>query len=232
MKKVLTLYALLYVQLVNAQNNLPINTDRPDQSDGTYILTKNNFQIENGITVANQTFINNFMLRYGITNSTEIRLLADAGKEEGINGLKPIGVSIKQRIIENKGIVPAITLVGYLRQEDIASKSFKTNETSYNILLAFQNDITDALSVGYNIGTAKGFKNISFTTSVGYSCTNKLTAYAEYFSNFIKQNNPSHNIDGGLLYLLKNNLQIDAAIGSSMTEKNSLFFTTGISYKF
>jgi hypothetical protein len=232
MKKILTLFALLHVQLANAQNNLPINTDRPDQSDGTYILTKNNFQIENGITVANQTFINNFMLRYGITNSTEIRLLADAGKEEGINGLKPIGVSIKQRIIENKGIVPAITLVGYLRQENIASKNFKTNETSYNIFLAFQNDITDALSVGYNIGTAKGFKNISFTTSVGYSCTNKLTTYAEYFSNFIKQDKPSHNIDGGLLYLLKNNLQIDAAIGTSLTEKNSLFFTTGISYRF
>lgn len=232
MKNILIILFILFCGNITAQNTQPINTDRPDQSDGTYVLPKNNLQIENGFTISNKTFVNNLMLRYGITKSTEIRLLADVGKFEDDNALAPITISAKQRIIQNKGIVPAITLVGYLRYEKIASKLFQNNTLSYNFLLAFENDITDKFSIGYNIGTSKGLKNISFTTSVGYSFTNKITGFLEYFSNYIKDENPSHNIDGGILYLINNRLQFDAALGISLTEKNSCYLTTGFSYRF
>ena len=215
-----------------AQNSKPINTDRPDQSDGAYVLEKNYLQIENGITISNNTFTNNLMLRYGITKSTEVRLLSDFGKFDGINGFTPIGISVKQRLIKNKGVVPGITLVGYLRNENIASKAFKSNSTTYNFLLAFQNDIADKLSVGYNIGTATGLKNISFTTSLGYSLSAKFTGFVEYFSNFEKKETPSHNIDGGILYLINNRLQLDVAIGGSLTENDNYYITTGVSYRF
>jgi hypothetical protein len=228
----ITLIFMLAVQQLSAQITEPINTDRPDQSDGTYVLEKNYLQIENGITIANKTVTNNLMLRYGLTKSTEIRLLSDFGKFEGMKGFTPIGISIKQRLIENKGIVPAITLVGYLRNENIASKAFKSNSTTYNFLLAFQNDITDKLSVGYNIGTATGLKNISFTTSVGYGLSAKFTGFIEYFANFEKKETPSHNIDGGILYLINNRLQLDFAVGSSLIEKGNYYFTTGVSYRF
>lgn len=223
---------LFIAQQTNAQLTAPINTDRPDQSDGTYVLEKNYLQLENGITIANKTVTNNFMLRYGLTKSAEVRLLSDFGKFEGINGFTPIGISIKQRLIKNKGIAPAITLVGYLRYEKIASKAFRTNSTNYNFLIAFQNDITDKLSVGYNVGTATGLKNISFTTSVGYALSTKFTGFIEYFSNFETKEMPSHNIDGGILYLINNRLQVDIAIGSSLIEKDNYYLTTGISYRF
>ena len=72
-----------------------INTDRPDQSDGVATIGKNNFQIENGITIAKKTVVNNLMLRYGITKSTEIRTLIDYGKEYNQKGFKPITLSVK-----------------------------------------------------------------------------------------------------------------------------------------
>lgn len=232
MKNILTFLMILFCGKIIAQNTQPINTDRPDQSDGTYVLPKNNLQIENGITIANKTFANNLMLRYGITKSTEIRLLADVGKFEDVTGLAPITISAKQRIIENNGILPAITLVGYLRYEKIASKLFQNNTISYNFLLAFQNDITDKFSVGYNLGSSTGLKNVSFTTSAAYSFTDKVTGFVEYFANFEKTQNPNHNIDGGILYLINNRLQLDAALGVSITEKNSNYLTTGLSYRF
>ena len=37
---------------------------------------------------------------------------------------------------------------------------------------------------------------------------------------------PSHNIDGGILYLINNRLQLDIAIGSSITESGNYYFTT------
>ena len=38
-------YFILFLIFIdaNAQNNEPLNSDRLDQSEGTYILTKNNF---------------------------------------------------------------------------------------------------------------------------------------------------------------------------------------------
>ncbi len=64
-----------------------INTDRPDQTDGTYTIPTNTFQIENGVTLSKETIMNNFMLRYGAGKSTELRLGVDAGKEYGLKGL-------------------------------------------------------------------------------------------------------------------------------------------------
>ncbi len=60
---------------------ITINTDRPHQSDGVTTVPIGKFQIEEGVTLAKKTAINNLMVRYGITHSTEIRLLLDAGIE-------------------------------------------------------------------------------------------------------------------------------------------------------
>ncbi len=63
---------------LNAQNM--INTDRPDQSDGTHIVEKQYFQIESGVqfSKSNETsnsFDNITLIRYGITKKFEARLL-------------------------------------------------------------------------------------------------------------------------------------------------------------
>ena len=75
------LYFILFLIFIdaNAQNNEPINSDRPDQSEGTYILTKNSFQIENGLLLQDKEMINNLMIRYGLTKKTEFRIVSDFG---------------------------------------------------------------------------------------------------------------------------------------------------------
>ena len=137
-----TIYHLSFIfsLFVSANNAIAqvesINTDRPDQSDGIYTIPKNTFQLENGITIAKQTVINNLMLRYGLTPSTEIRLLLNVGKEFKNKGLLPISLSFKQRIIEQKKIIPAMTLVGYIAFEQLANKDFKGNKLPFEIKMA------------------------------------------------------------------------------------------------
>jgi hypothetical protein len=230
--KYLLLIATLFTSTICFAQQNPINTDRPDQSDGTYILTKNKFQIENGLLFAKQTVVNNFMLRYGISNSTEIRFLADAGSVEKTAGLQPLTLSVKQRLVKQKNALPEITLVGYIRNEKIASKKFSGNETTYSMLLAFQNDITDNFSIGYNIGTTSFKDDASFTTSFGYSVSKHFTVFAEYFGRYNKFNAADHNMDIGLLYAVKENLQLDIAFGSSLQNNEARYITTGISYRF
>lgn len=209
-----------------------INTDRPDQSDGVYTIPKNTFQLENGITVAKQKVINNLMLRYGLTPSTEIRLLLDVGKEFENKGLLPISLSFKQRIIEQKEIIPTMTLVGYVAFEQLASKDFKGNKLPFEIKMAFENEINDKFSIGYNLGTSNQFKNLNLSAALGYNITDKISTFVEYFSTLSKNGN-EHNIDTGIMYVINPKLQIDIAYAQPIYGlENKPFGTIGIAYSF
>jgi hypothetical protein len=227
------LLLLFFTHSISAQTESPINTDRPDQSDGTYILTKKSFQIEEGILYAKDIILNNFMLRYGVTKSTEVRLLVDAGEVDLETGLLPIGLSVKQRLCNQRNALPAITLIGYVRPGKLASKEFKTDETPYSVLLAFQNDLSDQISVGYNLGTTTFNNDLNATVSIGYSFFEKLSFFTEYFAHFESELQPSHNVDLGILYLVNNRFQLDIAAGTALINpENTQFATAGFSYRF
>ncbi|HOZ89628.1 MAG: transporter [Bacteroidia bacterium] len=208
-----------------------INTDRPDQSDGVYTLTKKHFQIEEGVTIGKNLFVNNLMLRYGLTNSTEIRLLSDVGKIDESNGFLPLTISVKQKIIKQKNLIPAITAVGYMSYEKIASKDFQTNNISYELKLAFENEVNENFTVSYNAGLTDEFKTFNYTLNLGYSPIEKLSLFAEYFGSV--NSSVQHNADAGILILLYPKLQVDIACGHSIADSDNRFYTTfGISYKF
>ncbi len=221
----------MIVQIVFAQN--PINTDRPDQSDGTYVLPKKCFQLEEGIQIAKNSFQNNLMLRYGITKSTEARLLLDYAQMNVSKGIMPLGISLKQRILKQDNLIPAITFVGYIRPGKFASNNYKSSENPIDLKLAFQNDVTERISLSYNIGTSPTFNTMDCTFNFGYSPSEKISTFFEYFSIFEKDQRPSHNVDAGILYLITERLQLDVAIGSSiLLMKENNFLTTGMSYRF
>ncbi len=209
-----------------------INTDRPDQSDGVYTVPKNKFQLENGIIVAKETFLNELMVRYGITHSTEVRMIADAGKVRGKRGMEPLTFSLKQRILNQKRIFPAITFVGYVSFERLASKEFQGNKIPFELKLAFENELSDKFSLGYNVGTSNSFKDLDLTMGLSYTPIEKISAFVEYFSTLSKIET-EHNIDVGILYVIKPNLQFDLAGGRSLFDSADRFFTTiGVSYLF
>lgn len=210
----------------------PINTDRPDQSDGVTTVPKNRFQVENGVTIGKEILLNNFMLRYGLTNSTEFRLLADAGKERELNGLKPLTFSMKQRIVSQRKILPAITFVGYLSIDRWASKEFDGPETPLKLGLAFENEISDQFSLGYNVGFSDHFEELDLTFGVGFSPSAKIATFVEYFSTVTDQGT-EHNMDVGILFAVNPLLQFDLACARSLTHSDDPFLTTfGVAYLF
>ena len=208
-----------------------INTDRPDQSDGVYTLTKNKIQIEDGITVGKETYLNNLMVRYGLTKLTEVRILLDMGQSEGVKGVLPVTFSLKQRLIKQNKLIPAITFVGYIAAGPLASNKFNDNDFPTELKLAFENEISDQFAIGYNAGTSDWFKNLNLTCNGSFATSDRSSIFLEYFSTFA-QNSSQHNIDTGFLYSLTPKLQIDCALGCSIFDENdNLFFTCGIGYK-
>ncbi len=171
------------------------------------------------------------MLRYGVTPSTETRILIDAGKEGGISGLKPITFSIKQRVLKQRKIIPAITFVGYVSFEKLASKNFQSNRIPFEVKLAFENELSDKFSLGYNLGTSNNFTDFNITMGLSYAPTEKILTFVEYFSTVTQTT--EHNVDFGIMFLVKPQLQLDIAFGRSIfNTEERLFATLGVSYLF
>ncbi len=221
------------------QTTEPINTDRPDQSDGTYTLPRNAYQLETGLTYGkegNHYLLHDIMLRYGLTSKTELRLLVDYGRVNSKTGIMPVGISFKRQIISAHSWIPDISAIGYVRLPMLGTNNFKPDKIPATLLLAFQNDISEKLSIGYNLGSSldgeSTRKNWILTASMGYSSSRIFSFFIEYFSQFTDSARPEHNIDIGAMWLLEDDLQLDIAIGSTIFDSDrNQFITTGISYK-
>src|SRR5690606_35830512 len=201
--------------------------------DGVTTVPKNKFQVENGLTIGKDILLNNLMVRYGLTNTTEFRILADAGREGDLNGLKPLTFSMKQRIVAQRKILPAMTFVGYLSVDRWASKEFDGPETPWKLELAFENDISDQFSVGYNVGLSDHFKELDLTFGVGYSPSPKISTFIEYFST-VNDQETEHNMDVGILFAVSPLLQFDLACARSLTrtDDDPFLATFGVAYLF
>lgn len=230
-KSFIIFYLLLMPCFVKAQE-VTINTDRPDQSDGVATVPFRKFQIEEGLTFAEKTVVNNLMLRFGVTNSTEVRLLADAGKENFLEGLQPLTLSVKQKIIRQHKVLPTITFVGDVSFGQLASNDYHSEQWPYSLKLAFENELSQKFTLSYNAGTSDEFRNLDLSLNLGYSPDEKWATFIEYFSTLSKDEK-AHNIDVGVLYLIHPLLQVDIAGGRSLFAKENRYFGTfGISYLF
>lgn len=209
-----------------------IDTDRPDQGDGVATVPKGWFQVEEGATIADNTFINNLMFRVGVGQATEVRLLIDAGREDGVGGLKPVTISLKQRLTKQHGVLPAVSFVGYLSYERLATKNFSGNKVPYELKLAFENELSEKLTLGYNAGASDDFNHLNLTTGFSYTISERVSVLAEYFST-ITHGADLHNIDAAILYLVTPRLQLDLDVGRGIFSSDSRYFSTfGISYLF
>ena len=61
--------------------------------------------------------------------------------------------------------------------------------------------------------------------------TDKLSVYGEVYADFPVNDKANHSCDAGLIYLIKNNLQIDATIGTGFTDNQDILLGAGVSYR-
>jgi len=89
--------------------------------------------------------------------------------------------------------------------------------------------LSDKWSFGYNVAAANLFKELKLTGEFSYAPGGRWSGYAEYFSTYSKQQ-PEHNVDVGVFYLINPRLQLDLAVGRSIFDTETRAFGTfGIS---
>ena len=70
-----------------------------------------------------------------------------------------------------------------------------------------------------------------YTLAYGYSIIDNLSLYVELYGDLPEDSMANHFWDAGLTYLIMNNLQVDATVGSSITEGQDLLLSAGMSYR-
>lgn len=226
---------LLFVSFlsVSAQDAEPVkdevemSADRPGASTGTDITSKFKIQWETGFGYERNKYdganehvitINTSLFRYGISESAEIRLQVEEQsiKEDGEknSGLCPLVIGTKVKIFDGYKAVPKIGLLANLTIP-CGKDDFKADKPAPQLYLLFDNEVTEKISIGYNVGAEyDGDTHIPTTFAaicLGYAFTNNFCGFIENYNYFHCQHKPIWMTEFGVSWQVAPRVQLDLA---------------------
>lgn len=228
-------------------------TDRPDATEAPNTVTKGYIQFETGGlfetfeegAFKTDTYVyNTTLVRYGLLDNLELRLGWDLLETQTsfndnqvfeANGFNPLLLGVKVSIADEKGWLPQIGLIGHLFLPFTASSDFKPESTGIDFRFAFSHTLSEKSSLAYNLGAQIGDDNPElayiYTIAYGYSFTDKFGGYVELYGDLPEDSSSNHLWDAGLTYLISNNVQLDATVGTSITDGQDLLISAGVSFR-
>jgi len=231
-----------------------LSTDRPDQSEAPRLVPRGYLQAEAGAMVTRfleegpavgprTAHTGVAFLRYGLARRLELRAVLEEGRgrdrfiQETTQGLYPLALGGKVSIVEEqRGLLPEASLVAYVNLPFLARTDSQRRQYNPAFIAAFENKFLERWEIEYNVGWKmdafdKGYEWMA-SASLHRELSKKLKLFAEYFAHYPPGDAPLHNWDGGAMYLLADNIQIDAAVGSSIRaqpQNRNFFGAVGLS---
>lgn len=260
MKKSLLLTLLILCTVwANAQDSgedtVPgMVTDRPDATEAPSTVPQGYIQVETGAfftsfedqgvkeevigyntTLLRVGLLDNFELRLG-WNFEEGRTTVGGMKLDNVtSGLSPLLAGMKVNITEEKGLLPEIGLIGHIFLPFTAGSDYKPETTGADFRFSLGHTLSERSSIAYNVGAQWGSDSPEiayiYTIAYGYSVTDKFGFYAELYGDFPEDSRANHYWDAGVTYLVSNNIQLDATVGSGITEGQDLLLSGGVSFR-
>lgn len=223
-----------------------IETDRPDQTEAASLVPQGFIQVEAGFfrQVDKQgefKFISQLsptvLLRYGLLERLELRLLVEQWqfKEEGtgtgkVSGLGPVAIGTKIKITEENGLLPSMAFIGHLTLRTGKSE-FRPTYVVPDFRFSLAHTLSDRFSLGYNVGYEwapdEALGQSIYTLALGASISEKLGSFIELYGHKPQGQKWQHHLDGGLVYKLLTNLQLDASAGIGLSKNAPDYFLSG-----
>lgn len=221
-----------------------LTVDRPGIADMPFTVAPKTYQLETGFEYYAKTngsvmFLPVTMLRTGLSKAAELRVSVKNIQERrggnDIRGISPLTIGIKTHIIEQRGWIPETDILADVIFK-LGNSPLQPDYTGHDILLLFQNDLSDKVAINYNTGFIwDGFTNQEmFTASfcANYLPTQRLGLFTEYFNYIRKSGTKEHGVDGGLTWLLTPMIQADLSAGVSLVDgRFNHFFAGGLSFR-
>lgn len=231
---------------VRADDELPLSTDRPDQTDSTDTTPARHFQLETGwqrtrdeaggerleLDAAFGT-----LLRYGWSERFELRLgwlgwltarERDAAGGATASGTGDGSLGFKLRLLDAAGARPAVA-VEARTSLPVGARNLSSRRTDPAVLLAVQHNLSPQVSLGWNAGLAwsseeneagvrQTLSSLLASASLGVAFNDRLSGFVELFGAGAGSaaGASALSADGGLLWLLGRHLQLDLYAGEGL----------------
>lgn len=232
----------------------PLITDRPDATEAPNTVGTGFLQFEtgafftreeaNGLQTESTTF-NTMLVRYGIFDNFELRLgwnftetrfeFNGIEAPDVLSGLDPLLLGAKVAITEEQGLIPDIGLIGHVFLPFTAGRDYKPEYTGVDFRFSFAHTLSERSSLSYNLGAQWGGDNPEaeyiYTLAYGYAITDAFGFYLELYGELPEDSGPNHLWDAGVTYLVNDDLQLDATIGSGIRSDQELLLSAGLSYR-
>ncbi|MEJ6791629.1 MAG: transporter [Lacinutrix sp.] len=256
LKSVTLILSIISTSLLYAQEDSslgPLITDRPDATESPTAIPKGFLQFETGAfyesfeenNIKTEDFTYNTMLvRYGLLDNFELRLGYNfTDSKTKFNGTEitsatsfsPLLLGFKTTIVEENGVIPEIGFLGHLNLPFLVNNDIRPENTGVDFRFSFAHTLNENSSLSYNLGAA--WENDSseaayiYSLAYGHSLTNKLGAYIEVYGDAPENKKANHLWDVGFTYLVSNNFQLDATVGSSITKGQDILISAGFSFR-
>ncbi len=241
----------------------PLITDRPDFTESPVAVAPGLFQLEGGYTFSKDAgedthTLGEILLRIGILQRLEARIglnsfvvSTEPGEPGGgpstsqrrsVRGLDDVTLAVKVELLRPAPSSPGIPRLGIIAGTSLPTgrSDFGADGLQPGVLLAAAWELTGRLGLGTNFGyayledEAGRFDELSGSVAFGFSLTERLGTFAEYFGTFpVGSGRESDNsADAGVTYLLGPNLQLDMRVGLGLGgPRPNYFLGAGASWR-
>lgn len=235
----LILFLISAATLLPQEVTGPLVTDRPDATESASVVIPGFFQIESGALIAfegeTEAYdLGSTLIRIGVFNKIELRvgwsglvgIQIDEVSDSGA-GDAEVGAKFVLRNGSEGGV--AFAVLGSVSLP-IGSDGFSSDEFNPAFRFAVAKDLTKDLGVGGNLGVRweGNDRYLIYTLSLARGLSDRLGAFAEIFGEvLLDRDREVHAVDGGLTFLLQDNVQIDVFGGAGLTDASSDWFVGG-----
>lgn len=224
-------------------------TDRPDFTESTATVPRGHFQVEGGTTLsrvedADSTSFGELLVRIGMGERWETRLgLGSYGRLETPldehSGIEDPSVGIKVRFTDDPGELapgqPAVSLI-VATSIPAGDEGLTQDEWVPEAKLALAWELNPRLSLSSNLNYAYAvdgaedgnnrLHQLGATLSGSLSVTDRLGSFLEWygFSEETEDGPSTHYVNGGVTWLINNDLQVDARVGTGLNDADPDWF--------
>jgi hypothetical protein len=225
-----------------------IETDRPDQTEATSITPTGRMQVEHGIAYEREGGTSlvahpSTLFRFGVSERFELRTVFEpvtmsADGAPTVGGILPMEFGGKLALWRSDDGASAVSLIAHLQLPHLASSAFRTSRAVPLVRLTAATPVGEDWKLGVNAGMewdgGGGPAQAIYTAAVGSSLTEAVGWYGEMYGFIADDGSPAdHRLNGGLTWLVNDDLQLDAAVGWGVTGVPAPWFVgVGASYRF
>lgn len=216
-----------------------IQTDRPDHTEGVFIIKKNTIQLESGFyhevlkNNSSRMLVPTSLIKFGVSTNFELQTQVDLITLNGRAALAPLSLGFKANLWKERGIIPEFAIIGRVQLKELGTKEVQMTKNLPMLRLAFQNTLSPLFVLGYNFGVHwNEFEKPSYilSSSLNYHLNKKATLYAELFNETSEATYLNPIADVGGMFLLGQEIILDASIGKylNQSEGSSFYYTLGL----